>query len=183
MKYQVPQFIEVEDKIFGPLTLKQFIYLAGGGGAVIVLYLILPLFLAIIPMALVLGLSLALAFYKVNNKPFINVLEAAVKFIFGPRLYIWQKVEKPVEAPEVAPSVDPSDYSALLGTPQIKSNKLKELSASLDIKGQDVASDEEKILRDMKGTAEIPKNPERLEKPEPPRENVAQQKAPENVLQ
>src|SRR3989344_2665997 len=32
MEYQVPQFIEVEDKIIGPLTLKQFIYLAGEAG-------------------------------------------------------------------------------------------------------------------------------------------------------
>ena len=27
MQYQVPQFIEVEDKIFGPLTFKQFLYI------------------------------------------------------------------------------------------------------------------------------------------------------------
>ena len=32
MRFQVPQFIEIESKIFGPLTFKQFIYLAGGGG-------------------------------------------------------------------------------------------------------------------------------------------------------
>ncbi|TSC80302.1 MAG: hypothetical protein G01um101429_152 [Parcubacteria group bacterium Gr01-1014_29] len=31
-QFQVPQFIEVEDKIFGPLTTKQFFYLLGGGG-------------------------------------------------------------------------------------------------------------------------------------------------------
>ena len=32
MMFSVPQFIDVEDKIIGPLTLKQFIYLAGGAG-------------------------------------------------------------------------------------------------------------------------------------------------------
>ena len=30
MQYQVPQFIEVEDKIFGPLTFKQLVYVVGG---------------------------------------------------------------------------------------------------------------------------------------------------------
>ena len=49
MRFQVPQFIEVEDKIFGPLTLKQFIYLAGAGGLVFVLWRVLPLFVAIGP--------------------------------------------------------------------------------------------------------------------------------------
>ena len=42
MQFQVPQFIEIEDKIFGPLTFKQFIYLAGGVGASIVLWLYIP---------------------------------------------------------------------------------------------------------------------------------------------
>ena len=32
MQFQVPQFIEIEDKIIGPFTVKQFIYLVGGAG-------------------------------------------------------------------------------------------------------------------------------------------------------
>ncbi|TSC61742.1 MAG: SsrA-binding protein, partial [Parcubacteria group bacterium Athens0416_74] len=32
MQFQVPQFIEVEDKIVGPLTFKQFVFIAGGLG-------------------------------------------------------------------------------------------------------------------------------------------------------
>jgi len=46
MQYQVPQFIEIEDKIFGPLTLKQFLYLAGGGGLCLLFFTLLPLYLA-----------------------------------------------------------------------------------------------------------------------------------------
>ena len=48
MQFQVPQFIEVEDKIVGPLTFKQFIYLAGGGGVIAILYAFLPLFFVIL---------------------------------------------------------------------------------------------------------------------------------------
>jgi hypothetical protein len=47
MRFQVPQFIEVEDKIFGPLTVKQFIYLAGGAGLVFILYHFLPTWISI----------------------------------------------------------------------------------------------------------------------------------------
>jgi len=32
MRFEVPQFIDVEDKLFGPLTFTQFVYLAGSGG-------------------------------------------------------------------------------------------------------------------------------------------------------
>ena len=31
MQFQVPQFIDVENKIIGPLSLRQFLYLAGAG--------------------------------------------------------------------------------------------------------------------------------------------------------
>ena len=48
MRFQVPQFIEIESKIFGPLTLKQFIYLIGGGGIIFILYALLPFWLMII---------------------------------------------------------------------------------------------------------------------------------------
>ncbi len=42
MEYQVPQFIEVEDKIIGPLTLKQFIYVAGASGLAVVSFAYRP---------------------------------------------------------------------------------------------------------------------------------------------
>ena len=80
MRFQVPQFIEVEDKIFGPLTLKQFIYLAGGGGLSFLVYAFLhSLTLSLVPIIAIMAVSAALAFYKVNNKPFVNVVEAAFK--------------------------------------------------------------------------------------------------------
>ena len=77
MEYQVPQFIEVEDKIFGPFTFRQFIYLAGGAGLCTMLVLYLHFFgiLLSIPIA---ALSGALAFYKINNKSFIEILEAGI---------------------------------------------------------------------------------------------------------
>ena len=47
MHFQTPQFIEIEDKIFGPLTLKQFIYLAGAAGLSFTAYSLLPVPLAL----------------------------------------------------------------------------------------------------------------------------------------
>ena len=128
MRYQVPQFIEIEDKIIGPLTLKQFIYLAGGAGMAFIVYTFVPLYVAIFLMAGVIALALALAFYKVNNKPFIDFLEAAVLYTTKEKLYIWKKEERKAVAKEVAPGEAPKVY-----VPHLSDSKLKELSWSLDI--------------------------------------------------
>ena len=72
MRFQVPQFIEIESKIFGPLTFKQFIYLTGGAGIVFLFYITLPFFLAVMLIAPVGAFAIALSFYKVHNRPFIK---------------------------------------------------------------------------------------------------------------
>jgi len=131
-RFQVPQFIEVEDKIFGPLTLKQFIYVVGGAGLSVILYLFLPWYLAFLLIAPVLAFSGALAFYKINNKPFIFVVEAAVKYFFNTKLYIWRKEEQPVMAAEESVEVPEENVSAYL--PKLSDSKLRELTWSLDIK-------------------------------------------------
>src|SRR5258706_8753163 len=96
MRFQVPQFIEVEDKIFGPFTFKQFIYIAGGIGLCVLLFTFLPKFMAILIALPVAALAGALAFYKVNDKPFINVVEAFFNYTLTNKLYIWKKEDKKV---------------------------------------------------------------------------------------
>ena len=131
MQFQVPQFIEVEDKIFGPLTLKQFIYLAGGAGASVALWLYLPKLVAIVIILPLIAFSLALAFYKVNGKPFIDVVQAGFYYLFGGKLYIWRKEQKnPISksAGQVA------EAKSMLVVPKISESKLKDLTWSLDIK-------------------------------------------------
>ena len=128
MRYQVPQFIEVESKIFGPLTLKQFIYLAGGAGISVVLFSFLPKFLAIIISAPVVIFSMALAFYKVNNRPFIYFVESALKYFIGSKLYIWKKIPKKIQKEQEADD----NFSVFI--PKLSQSKLKEMTWNLDIK-------------------------------------------------
>ena len=90
MRFQVPQFIEVEDKIFGPLTLKQFVYLAGAGGVLFILLKIFPVIVAVFLAIPIVALAVALAFYKVNDRPFVFALESAFKYLLSNRLYIWK---------------------------------------------------------------------------------------------
>lgn len=127
-QYQVPQFIEIEDKIFGPLTLKQFIYLAGGGGLCLLFFTLLPLYLTVILAIPVLTLSAGLAFYTINGRPLIFVLEHAFGYLVGTKLYLWMQHGARPEAPST--TAKPTN----LALPKLSESKLKDLSWSLNIK-------------------------------------------------
>jgi len=129
MQYQVPQFIEVEDKIIGPLSFKQFVYLAGGAGLSFVLYISsLPFLIALPLIAIAIGLALAFAFYRVNNKSFADFIEAALKYAVGSRLYIWKKEQKKPEAAHKEEKV-----TDLLYVPRLSESKLRDIAWSLDV--------------------------------------------------
>lgn len=131
MRFAVPQFIDVEDKLFGPLTLKQFIYLAGGLGVAIVLYFLLGIFVAILIGGPFVALACALAFFKVNNRSFVVTLESAFYFTLRHKLYLWKKSLHKV-APEAADTT--ATVAAKPFVPHLSESKLKELAWSLDIK-------------------------------------------------
>jgi len=130
MQFQVPQFIEVEDKIFGPLSFKQFLYLAGGGGLSFIIYQSLPLFFAILLIAPVLAFSVALAFYKMNSKPFIEIVESALKYVSGGKLYIWKKSPKKKGEPHQVVATEVEG----LRVPRLSDSKLKDIAWSLGVK-------------------------------------------------
>lgn len=131
MRYQVPQFIEIEDKIFGPLTLRQFIYLAGGGGICLVFFSLLPIYLTVILAIPVIALSAGLAFYQVNGRPLIDVLEHAFGYMLGHKLYLW-KAHK--DAPDTGQPVAKTALAAPPSVPKLSESRLKDLAWSLNIK-------------------------------------------------
>ena len=104
MQFEVPQFIEIEDKIFGPFTWRQFLYLGGGGGMCVVLFLTVPLYLAVIPIAIIGTFAGALAFYPVNNRPFSHFLEAIYNHYRRDRLYLWQQKREIVHKEAFTPT-------------------------------------------------------------------------------
>ena len=71
MQYQVPQFIDIEDRIIGPLTLKQFIYLAFAAAVLFVFWFLFKFYIWIIVALPITILAMAFAFLKINDRPFI----------------------------------------------------------------------------------------------------------------
>lgn len=132
MQFQVPQFIEVEDKIFGPFTFRQFVYMAGGLGLGYLLYRLLPFFIAV-PLAIgVVGFAIALAFMQYNGRPFMVALETSFFYIIHTKLYLWNnKTKKRAEEQKKNPVVLPQEG---LYVPKLSDSRLHELAWSLDIK-------------------------------------------------
>lgn len=91
MRFEVPQFIDVEDKLFGPFTFKQFIYLSGGAGLAYVGYKIGPFPINFLLVIIFVGLGLLLAFYKLNNRSFIEIAQAFINYQIKGKLYIWKR--------------------------------------------------------------------------------------------
>lgn len=137
MQFRVPQFIDIEDKLFGPLTFKQFVYLVGGAGLIFVIYKSLPSFIAFLIIIPVAALAVALAFYKPNGKPFIFLFQSAVKYFTSNKLYVWKKKAKNPEPKEVE-----HDDSLSSVVPMSSSSNLRDLSWSLDIQDNSMINSE-----------------------------------------
>lgn len=75
------------------------------------------------------GFALALAFYKINNRPFIIIVENAIGYFLKSKLYLWEKRDPKKEK---VTGVNPETRK--LTVPRLSENKLKDLAWSLDIK-------------------------------------------------
>lgn len=93
MQYKVPQDVQREDTIIGPLTLKQMIILGAGGGLAYAIYVSLAttyyMEIWLPPVAIVVIITLAFAFLKIHNLPFYRFLMNFIEFHIMPKKRIW----------------------------------------------------------------------------------------------
>ncbi len=102
MQFQIPQFIDVEDKIAGPFTLKQLLTVVGAGVVSMIAFSVIPFWGALVIAVVVFSVSLAFALIKVNGQPLPKIAVAAFFFVWNPKLYLWKRVakEREIEVPE-----------------------------------------------------------------------------------
>ncbi|MBI2595052.1 MAG: PrgI family protein [Candidatus Colwellbacteria bacterium] len=89
-QFQVPQFIETEDRVVGPLTWRQFAYVAVGGAVSVILFLLLTPLVWFLLTLIVGGIAIVLAFVPVNGRPMIVFLRALFDNIWRPKVYVFQ---------------------------------------------------------------------------------------------
>lgn len=97
MEFHVPQFIEMETKIVGPLTWKQFIFVGGAGVIIFFLYFFLKKFFMWFMMISVflIGGALALAFLPIAGQSLPTFLKNFFSYSIASKIYLWQKKKVP----------------------------------------------------------------------------------------
>ena len=136
MRFTVPQFIEREAKIIGPLTFKQFAYIAFGGVICFVIYQIANFYIFIVSCIIFGGAGLALAFLQVNGRSLPIVLSNLLRFNSAPKIYIWKKRDVPIRIlkKEVIPTIS-SQNKEKEGLPLkiAEKSQLKRLKTNIEI--------------------------------------------------
>ena len=131
MQFKVPQFIDVEDKIFGPFTLKQFAYILGAGGFAFVIWTFISIkFLAILLIIPISGLFLALAFVKINERPLVDLLENATRYFTGAKVYTWQQPKTPKNN-EYAETITKATKDTVVS--RVGQGRLRQIAFGLDV--------------------------------------------------
>jgi len=94
MPFIVPKFIEMEPKIVGPFTFRQFIFVGMAGAICFILYFTLAkisFFLFLLAAMVLIGGALALAFLPIGGQSLPTILKNFFTFSTAPKLYIFKK--------------------------------------------------------------------------------------------
>ncbi|MBI1834156.1 MAG: PrgI family protein [Candidatus Andersenbacteria bacterium] len=144
MRYQVPQFVDIEDKILGPLTLKQFLMYVAAALTLVPVFLFSDLALFFSAAFPVLGIAAAFAHWKVNGKSLASTVSSAFRFYSSGQLYIWQRTKTPRIL-----VIQDAEWEELLiarGSAQEDFSALAATSRSLETEGNISKVDEEDPL-------------------------------------
>ncbi len=136
MQYKVPQNIDMQDRIVGPLTLVQFLYLLTGGITIYVLFTVLAaksitlFFILAVPIGL---FSFALAFLKIQDQTFGKFVLSFVTFLFKPKTRLWVKEGK---TPELVVTTVVNTKDDRIAHKSLKRTQVERLAQTLDSSGR-----------------------------------------------
>ena len=144
MRYQVPQFVDIEDKIIGPLTLRQFLMYLVAIMFLIPVYLASDLSLFITIALPILGIAAAFAHIKIGNKSLSETVINAINHTLHGQLYLWRRAlhSKPLRIK------DPAWQQSMSDDVSSRSNSLNQIAQNLETQGNTVKAPE---VEDMLG--------------------------------
>ncbi len=134
-QFVVPQFIDVEDKIFGPITTRQFLILLSAGLILFIAFKLADTALFIFLAALIGGSALVLAFVKINGQPFHYFLLNIVQTIRRPSRRLWYKSFSKAELTESIKSGKVEMVEAVKEIPRVSYSRLRDLSLVVNTGG------------------------------------------------
>ncbi len=144
MQFPVPQFTDVEDRIIGALTFKQFGIVFVAAIFTFAVYTITKSVPPTIMVGIFTGLpALALTFGRLNGRPLYSSAGNFIRFLFGAKIYVFHKQAQTIADAKIPVTVTeqkaPKDNKAT-------AVKIKELNYIL----QQQASEENTLLARIK---------------------------------
>ncbi len=135
MKFTVPQFIDAEDKIIGPITTRQFIILIITAIIMFITYSLASFTLFVILGILELVFGGVIAFVKINGQPFHYFLLNLVQTFSKPRIRVWDKQLSDSELKAIIKAPPPKPAPKRLIKERVETNKLSELTLVVNTGG------------------------------------------------
>lgn len=126
--FSVPQFIDVEDKIAGPLTWRQLLWMIGMGITLLVIYNAIGTIGFLIAAVPTILLFCALAFYRPQGLPLIVLFFHGITYFFRPKVAVW---ERPVARPNRAP-VETAPVKPPVQQKRVTPEELRRLAQLMD---------------------------------------------------
>ncbi len=125
MHFNVPQFVDVEDKIAFQLTAKQLGWFGLGGVAMFIIWQIVTTGFFLVWVFIIGGLSVVFAFYKPFGIPFSTFLVSSAKYLVKPRVLVWKRRIKKRE--QKKPRQKPSSNKQVRIDRYMKEKELKKV--------------------------------------------------------
>ena len=134
-QYVVPQFIDSEDKIFGPVTARQFIILMVTGLMIFLLFKLLPFIWFVVTGLPLLGIGATIAFTRINGQPFHFFILNLVQTMKKPRLRVWDKTVTEADLRDYIKKAPPMVSVRFVHKEYSASSRLQELSLVVNTGG------------------------------------------------
>ena len=132
-RFIVPQFIDTEDKILGPITVRQFIIMIGGGLLIFASYKLADFGLFLLEGFIIIALVLLFAFVKVNGAPFHVFFANFLSTFKKPKIRVWQK--EYIRVAEFKGKYEDQKTTYVPKKRLLSTSKLSELSLIIDTGG------------------------------------------------
>lgn len=139
MQFAVPQFIDIEPKIFFFISVRQFVWIVIGLTGIFILYKKADFGMFLFFSVIIAGIVGVFAFLKVNGRPFHYFVLNLSETLKSPHLRVWKKEALPVRSKSVKKGTASNkafvNYIKLAREKQKASSRISELSLLVDTGG------------------------------------------------
>lgn len=134
MRFTLPQFIEHEAKIVGPLTFRQFSFIGVAAAICFILYYAVPFSVFLVACLILGGGAAVLAFLKIGGRSLATVFGNFLKFSASTRIFIWKKGETPIMFFKKVETEKEEEAEDELPLKIAEKSQLKKLRTQIEIK-------------------------------------------------